>query len=74
MTHQEDSSVNEGHLDTGGIETPEGEERSYDVVYLEEEGVLGMILMHGAHFSTVYYVLDGIAFEVDYANEDLEKM
>jgi hypothetical protein len=73
VTHQDDSSQPSF---TDGIEQWEEEhvDREFDVVYLPDEGVLGVVLHRGAHFSTVYFIRDGHTFEVNYDNEELEPM
>lgn len=75
MTRQEQSSQDET-LNTEGIDQWEVEnpEREFDVVYLPDEGVLGVILRRGAFVSTVYFVKDGNTYEVIYENDELEPM
>lgn len=76
MSHQTDSSLNneESTLHTEAIDTPDGVEMAYDVVYVPDEGVLGIIMKHGAYVSRVYYVKDGMTYDVNILNEDLEPM
>lgn len=76
MSHRVDSSSNdeESTLHVEQIDTPDGVEAAYDVVYMPDEGVLGIIMKHGAYVSRVYYVKDGMTYDVDILNEDLEPM
>lgn len=75
MTHQEQSS-DDVSLDTDGIAQWEVEnpEREFDIVYVPDEGVLGVVLRRGAYASTVYFIKDGNTYEVIYENDDLEPM
>ncbi len=41
------------------------------VVYLPDEGVLGIIVTEGAYFSMVQYYKDGISYEVAIDNEEI---
>ena len=69
MTHQEELSVE-------GIDHWEEEhvDREFDVIYIPDEGVLGVVLHRGAYYSTVYFVKEGHVYEVMYENEELEPM
>lgn len=44
------------------------------IVVVKDEGVLGVVIEHGAHISTVLYCVDGLLYEEIMENEDFEVM
>lgn len=40
------------------------------IVFLRDEGVMGVVLNYGAHFSTVRYAFGGIEYEEVRENDD----
>jgi hypothetical protein len=41
------------------------------IIYLQDEGVFGIIVSYGAYFSRVRYFKDGISYDVLVENEDM---